>query len=139
MGVNLYRRATCIALAEKVAMIGQIDRGLALFSEAEGPAYRHAENYCDAEYYRVKGVLQLLQGHALDEVGSCFHQAIQIGRQQKAKSWELRATTDLCRLWQEQGKQEEARHELAKIYDWFTEGFDAADLQEAARLLNELS
>jgi DNA-binding SARP family transcriptional activator len=139
MGVNLYRRATCIALAEKIALTGQIDRGLALFTEAEGPAYKHAENYCDAEYYRVKGMLRLLQGYALDEVESCFHQAIQVARQQKAKSWELRATTDLCRLWQEQGRGNEARQQLAELYDWFSEGFDTLDLQNAAQLLEELS
>lgn len=139
MGVNLYSRSTLITLAEKVAVIDQVDRGLALFAEAEGPAYKHAENYCDAEYHRVKGVLRLLQGYALDEVESCFHQAIQVARQQKAKSLELRATMDLCRLWLEQGKYSAARQRLAELYDWFSEGFDTPDLQNAAQLLDELS
>ena len=59
-------------------------------------------------------------------------------QQQQAKSWELRAVMSLSRLWQQQGKKEEARHMLAEIYGWFTEGFGTADLQEAKALLTEL-
>jgi predicted ATPase len=55
------------------------------------------------------------------------------------KCAELRATTSLCRLWQKQGKAEEARQVLAPIYGWFTEGFDTPDLQEAKALLDELA
>jgi len=51
------------------------------------------------------------------------------------RSWELRATMSLARLWQRQGKREEARQALAAIYGWFTEGFDTPDLQEARALL----
>ncbi|HZM88891.1 MAG TPA: hypothetical protein VFF31_20365 [Blastocatellia bacterium] len=64
--------------------------------------------------------------------------AIAIAREQSAKSWELRATTSLARLWQRQGKREEARQLLAKIYEWFTEGFDTTDLKNARTLLDEL-
>jgi predicted ATPase len=45
----------------------------------------------------------------------------------------------LCRLWQRQGKRDEAHELLAPIYGWFTEGFDTADLQDARALLEELS
>jgi len=65
--------------------------------------------------------------------------AIEIARKQSAKSLELRATTGLSRLWQQQGRQEEARQMLAEIYDWFTEGFDTMDLQEAKALLEQLN
>jgi predicted ATPase len=58
-----------------------------------------------------------------------------MARQQQAKSLELRAVMSLARLWQHQGKQEEARKLLAEVYSWFTEGFDTADLQEARALL----
>ncbi|MEO6726681.1 MAG: hypothetical protein ABIP14_15445, partial [Blastocatellia bacterium] len=68
-----------------------------------------------------------------------FHQAIETAQQQSAKSWELRATTSLARLWQQQGKTAEARQMLAGIYGWFTEGFDTADLKEAKALLEELN
>ena len=59
-------------------------------------------------------------------------------QQQQAKSWELRAVMSLSRLWQQQGKKEEARQMLAEIYGWFTEGFDTVDLQEAKALLEAL-
>ena len=70
---------------------------------------------------------------------ACFQQALAIARRQQAKSWELRAAVSLSRLWQQQGKRDEARELLAPIYGWFTEGFDTADLQEAKTLLEALS
>ena len=68
----------------------------------------------------------------------CFQKAIDISRQQQAKSLELRAVMSLARLWRRQEKKEAARRMLAEIYDWFTEGFDTKDLQEAKTLLKEL-
>ena len=68
-----------------------------------------------------------------------FRQALDIARQQQAKSLELRVATSLSRLWRQQGKRTEAYQLLAPIYGWFTEGFDTADLQEAQALLDELS
>ncbi len=62
-----------------------------------------------------------------------------IARHQQAKSWELRAATSLARLWQSQGKRQDAYELLAPVYNWFTEGFDTADLKEAKALLNELA
>jgi predicted ATPase len=73
------------------------------------------------------------------EAEACFQQAIEIARKQQAKSWELRATVSLARLWQSQGKKDQARQMLADIYGWFTEGFDTKDLQEAKALLEALS
>jgi predicted ATPase len=68
-----------------------------------------------------------------------FQQAVAIARHQQAKSWELEAGMSLSRLRQQQGKKDEARQMLAEIYDWFTEGFDTKDLQEAKALLEELT
>jgi predicted ATPase len=73
------------------------------------------------------------------EAETCFHQALAIARRQQAKSWELRAAMSLSRLWQHQGKCDEARQLMSPIYGWFTEGFDTADLREAKVLLDELS
>jgi hypothetical protein len=73
------------------------------------------------------------------EAESCFERAIEIARKQKAKSFELRATVSLTRLMASQGHRDEARTLLADIYNWFTEGFDTADLQDARSLLDELS
>jgi len=57
---------------------------------------------------------------------------------QQAKSFELRTATSLARLWQQQGKRQEAHDLLAPVYGWFTEGFDTMDLQEAKALLDAL-
>ncbi len=67
-----------------------------------------------------------------------MHQALDITRRQQAKSLELRAATSLARLWQSQDKRQDAYDLLAPVYNWFTEGFDTADLQEAKALLEEL-
>ncbi len=90
--------------------------------------------------YRLKGELLLQQSeHSASAAAASFQQAIDIARQQQAKSWELRAATSLARLWQQQGKNAEARDLLAPVYNWFTEGFDTADLKEAKTLLDGLS
>ena len=117
---------------QAVAGLGAIDEALALVQQ-------HQETFCEAELYRLKGelLLSLAAGHAA-EAEACFHQALDIARRQQAKSWELRAATSLARLWQQQGKRAEAQALLAPVYDWFTEGFDTADLQEAKALLEEL-
>ena len=70
---------------------------------------------------------------------ACFRRAIDIARVQEAKSFELRTATSLARLWQGQGRRREARELLAPVYDWFTEGFDTADLKAAKALLRELA
>jgi predicted ATPase len=72
------------------------------------------------------------------EAEGYFLKAIAIAQKQQAKSWELRAATSLARLWQSQGKQSEAHKLLAEVYNWFTEGFDTKDLQEAKALIEEL-
>ena len=92
----------------------------------------------------MRGELLLAQSAAASaaadpQAESCFQQAIEVARRQQARSWELRATTSLARLWRKQGRVDEARQMLAEIYDWFSEGFDSADLIEARTLLEELS
>jgi predicted ATPase len=91
------------------------------------------------EVCRLRGVLLLRQrGTPQAEAEAWFQQALDVARRQEAKSLELRAAMSLSRLWQQQGKQAEARELLAPIYGWFTEGFDTADLQDAKVLLEEL-
>jgi predicted ATPase len=88
----------------------------------------------------LEGALLLRQ--AIPDVAqaeTCFQQALDVARRQQAKSWELRAAIILSRLWQQQGKHDEARELLTSIYGWFTEGFDTADLQEAKAFLDEWS
>jgi predicted ATPase len=98
------------------------------------------ERIYEAELYRLQGELLLARSaEQYAEAETCFCQALDIALHQQAKSWELRAAMSLSRLWQRQGKRDEARELLAPIYGWFTEGFDTADLQEAKALLAELS
>ena len=75
----------------------------------------------------------------LAEAEACYRQALDVARGQSARLWELRAATSLARLWRDQGKRAEARDLLAPVYDWFTEGFDTADLKDAKALLDELA
>ncbi len=88
---------------------------------------------------RADSALRCLASSVQKEAEACFLKVIEIARRQSAKSLELRAVMSLSRLWQQQGKKDEARQMLAEIYGWFTEGFDTADLQEAKALLDEIS
>jgi predicted ATPase len=88
---------------------------------------------------RAWSLLLVLSAERHTEAAACFQQALDIARQQQAKSLELRAAMSLSRLWQRQGKQDAARELLTPIYGWFTEGFDTTDLQEAKALLAALS
>ena len=121
--------------------MGQIEEGLNAVDEALMVAHSAGGCYYEAELHRLKGDLLLAQskGAAVTETEACFHQAIDVARQQNAKSWELRAVMSLSRLWQEQGRRELAWKKLAEIYGWFTEGFDTTDLKEAKAMLDKLS
>jgi predicted ATPase len=98
------------------------------------------ETWCEAEVNRVAGELALV-GPKPDtaEAERYFDRALSVARQQQAKSWELRASMSLARLWRSQGKVQQARELLAPVYGWFTEGFDTRDLKEAKALLEELA
>ena len=97
------------------------------------------ERYVEAELYRLKGELFLLQGKDETDAESCFVRAIEVSRTQKAKSWELRAAMSLSRLRLRQGRREEGRQLLGEAYHWFTEGFETADLREAGALLEKMN
>ena len=127
-------------LAEAYGNVGHIEEGLTMLKEALDMVNKTEERNWEAELHRSKGELLLMQqGQKMSEAEECFRQALDTARRQQAKSLELRAAMSLNRLWQHQGKQEEAHKLLAEIYDWFTEGFDTADLQEAKFLLEELA
>jgi predicted ATPase len=88
----------------------------------------------------MKGELLLKQAVPAEaQAEGCFQEAIKVARSQSAKLWELRAAMSLGRLQERQGNKAQARALLADIYDWFTEGFDTADLKEAKSLLKELA
>jgi len=126
--------AYLIVLAAAYGRMGQIEEGLRVAEEALAISPRNAA------LYRLKGELLLTRSaEHHTEAERCFRQALEIARHRGAKSLELRAAMSLARLWQQQGKQAEARELLAPIYGWFTEGFDTADLLDAQTLLRALA
>jgi predicted ATPase len=127
-------------LAEAYGRIGKAEEGLTVLAEALDVVNKNRERFYEAELYRLNGELLLaLSQENQVEAETCFHKAIEVARWQSAKSLELRTVMNLSRLWQRQGKREEARQMLSLIYGWFTEGFETADLKEAKALLEELS
>jgi predicted ATPase len=129
----------CTLLADVSVHLGYPEDGLQALAEAHTLVERHDERWWEAEVCRLQGVLLLRQpGTPQAEAETWLQRALDVARRQEAKSLELRAAVSLARLWQQYGKQAEARALLAPIYGWFTEGFDTADLQEAKALLEEL-
>ncbi len=140
IGSELHRPYFLSLLAEAYGEAGQPEEGLKMLFEALALVDKTGERHWETELHRREGELLLMQqGQKIEEAEECFRQALDIARRQQSKSLELRAAMSLSRLWQQQGKQEEARQMLADIYDWFTEGFDTADLKEAKLLLDELA
>jgi adenylate cyclase len=126
-------------LAEAYGEDGHSEAGLNVLAEALAAVDDTEARFFEAELYRLKGALLLRQAVPdASQAETCFRQALSIARHQQAKSWELRTATSLARLWQRQGKRQEARDLLMPVYEWFTEGFDTADLREAKQLLDEL-
>jgi predicted ATPase len=120
--------------------MGEVESGLEMIAEAVEIVKSGGERQEEAELYRFKGELLLLPPKGDEQQAEiCFLQALDIARRQQAKSWELRATMSLARLWKKQNKRAAAQALLSEIYNWFTEGFDTADLQEAKALLEELA
>jgi predicted ATPase len=130
----------CTVLAEVAAHLGHPEDGLQALAEAHTLVEQHEERYWEAEVHRLRGVLLLRQpGTPQAEAEAWFQRALDVARRQEAKSLELRAAMSLSRLWQQQGKRQEAHDLLAEVYAWFTEGFDTADLQDAKALLDTLA
>ena len=110
-----------------------LDEGLAV-------AEKNDDRFQEAELHRLKG--ELLLAESPDQIAAaedCFRQAIETARRQQSKAWELRATMSLARLWQRQGRRDEARAALAAVYGTYTEGFTTPDLVEARALLEALA
>ena len=159
-GTEAGRSVFPYLLAAAYGQAERFEEGLNILTEALAFVDRTEERFYEAELYRLRGELTLkkssvrrpvsevpntqhptpsIHAEVEREAEECFLKAIEVARRQRAKSWELRAATSLARLWQQQGKKQEAHQMLADIYNWFTEGFDTKDLQEAKALLEELS
>jgi predicted ATPase len=126
-------------LCEIDAMGGQRDQALQELEDVLQQDEQSGEGYTVAECHRLKGELLQLDGKHQAQAEASFQQALTIARRQEAKWWELRTAVSLSRLWQQQGKRQDAYDLLSPIYGWFTEGFDTVDLQAARALLDELA
>jgi predicted ATPase len=139
-GANVRRSYYLALLADVSRRAGRHGAAQSAIAEALAFAEESGERWWEADLYRLKGELLLaLSTDNRTEAAACFHRALEIARQQSAKAFELRAATSLARLWAEQGQRSEARNLLAPVYDWFTEGFDTADLKLAGALLDDLA
>jgi predicted ATPase len=97
------------------------------------------ERWWEAETLRMAGEIALRSPEPdAVKAEAYFERALEVARAQQAKSWELRASISMARLWRDQGKRQQARDLLAPVYGWFTEGFDTLDLKEAKVLLDAL-
>jgi predicted ATPase/DNA-binding winged helix-turn-helix (wHTH) protein len=147
-GIEAYRATNSginwpqhfIPLADVYESTGRIVEGLEVIDEAIAVVERTGERRDEPEAHRFKGVLTLHSktSQARSQAEEHFRKAIEVARAQEARSWELRATTSLARLLRDTNRRDEARTMLAEIYNWFTEGFDTADLKDAKALLDEL-
>src|SRR5207245_5651284 len=127
LGITAQFVLVCAALLfrnEAEAALELIDQGFSIVS-------RNSERCFEAELYRLKARALLMRGASDAEAESLLDQALRIARRQQARSLELRAATDLARLWLNQGKRAEAREVLSSVYGHFTEGFETGGLKEA--------
>jgi predicted ATPase len=141
-GAETYGTYYFALLAEALGRGGQVEQGLGVLAEALERMHGTAERFHGAELHRLKGEFLLRQEGAevaCREAEACFRRALTIARRQQAKSLEVRAAMSLTRLYLRQGRQAESRPMLAKCYNWFAEGFDTPDLQEAKVLLEQIS
>ena len=134
----MFKPHTYALLAQAYAGCQRGDDSLRLLDEALAITERTAEHWITPELYRLKGEIVLQAGGVTATAESYFQQSLTVARERSAKSWELRSAVSLARLWRDQGRSRQARELLVPVYDWFTEGFDTADLREAKLLLESL-
>ena len=137
-GTKAWASLYLAILADACLEAGQLQQAQSTLDEAFMAVQHSGERMVESELHRLQGELLLARAEE-GEAESCFRQAVEVARRQQARSWELRATMSLARLLGQQGHVEKARRMLADIYDWFTEGFDTPDLQQAQALLRDLS
>jgi predicted ATPase len=137
-GATVFTPWYLSTLAGAHAKLGQLDDAWRCIDEAVTTTDRTKEMWSEAEVHRIGGEIALKSPQAdTAKAHAYFERALAIARQQQAKSWELRASMSLARLWRDRGKSQQARELLAPVYGWFTEGFDTRDLKDAKALLQE--
>ena len=131
----MYGSEYCIMLAQVLAWAGHDTLALDVLREGFAISSRTGEIWLDSELHRTRA--SSLQADPVAAEGE-FREAIDIAQKQTAKLLELRAVMSLARLWSARDRRAEARNLLTPIYDWFTEGLDMTDLQEARELARSL-
>ena len=126
-----------LSLADGYETIGESQRASALLDQWLALRGRLDINANDAYYYRLRARLALRAGED-QEAEKNFRESISAAAERQSMSGQLRSAIELGRLLRKQGRIKEARAMLAEIYNWFTEGFDTADLKDAKALLDEL-
>ena len=139
-GATLNEPRHLCDLAMAYAELGQPDDARRCIDDAIDKVEGSKEKWCEAEVHRLAGEVALKSPEPdTAKAEAYFDRALAVARHQQAKSWELRASMSLARLWRDQGRPQQARELLAPVYGWFTEGFDTRDLKEAKALLEELA
>jgi predicted ATPase/class 3 adenylate cyclase len=138
VGWRLFRPFLLAVAAAAQLEGGEVETAKTCLLEAHECSKVSDERWAEAEVWRVEAEVMASEA-MLEKAEERYWRALEIARHQGAKSWELRAATSLARLWRDQGRPAEAREVLAPVYDWFTEGFDTADLRDAKALLEELA
>jgi predicted ATPase len=139
-GATVFKQQLFSYLARAYTALDQFDDAWRSIGEAMNAIETSKEKWWDAEVNRIAGEIALKSPERNEQKAQdYFEHALTAARQQQAKSWELRASVSMARLWRDQGKPQQARELLAPVYGWFTEGFDTLDLKEAKALLEELA
>jgi class 3 adenylate cyclase/tetratricopeptide (TPR) repeat protein len=139
-GLKMVRPHVLCGLASAYIQYGRFDEAISALEEAKTIAEEGEDRYCEPQASLLMGELLLERNKAnTQEAQTCFERAVELARNRSCKSMELQATKRLARLLDTQGRRDEARAMLAEIYNWFTEGFDTANLKDAKALLEKLS
>jgi tetratricopeptide (TPR) repeat protein len=126
-------------LGDVYTQVGRFEDARRTLNEGLALAEKNDDRFQEAELHRLKGELHLAEANDQAAAEGCLHTAIETARRQQSRAWELRATMSLARLWQRQGRRDEARAALAAVYRTYTEGFTTPDLVDAAALLEALA
>jgi predicted ATPase len=133
-----FRTATTMALAESLVRAGRIDEASQAVDDALAFVESSGEGVCDVDLLRLKGELLVARGAGRADVDASFRHAVEVARRRQARLQELKAVTSWARWMEREGRQSEAREELAAIYNWFNEGGELQPLREARELLGRL-
>ena len=139
-GTTLLMPQSKTLVAQAHAQVGEFENAWRCINEAMQSVETTKEKWFEAEVHRTAGEITLMASKPdATKAEAHFERALCVAREQKARSWELRAAMGRARLWRDQGKRQLAHDLLAPVYGWFTEGFDTLDLKQARNFLEELA